>query len=137
MRGTVLYGPRDIRFEDRPDPKIIKPTDAIIRISATCVCGSDLWPYRGIQPIDAADADGARVLRHRGRGRQRGQEHQAGPVRRRLVCHLRQHLPHLPVRLSVLVRATRVHEQRAGAAACAFRLRTARWCRRRDVPPMN
>jgi threonine dehydrogenase-like Zn-dependent dehydrogenase len=44
MRGVVLYGPRDV-------PRIIKPTDAIIRISATCVCGSDLWPYRGINPV--------------------------------------------------------------------------------------
>lgn len=51
MRGTVLYGPRDIRYEDRPEPRIEKQTDAIIRISATCVCGSDLWPYRGIQKI--------------------------------------------------------------------------------------
>src|SRR5207302_48082 len=50
MRGTVLYGPRDIRFEDRETPKIVEPTDAIIRISLTCVCGSDLWPYRGLQP---------------------------------------------------------------------------------------
>ena len=49
MKGAVLYGPRDVRFEERADPKIIKPTDAIIRISAACVCGSDLWPYRGIQ----------------------------------------------------------------------------------------
>ena len=49
MRGTVLYGPRDIRFEDREDPRIEKPTDAVIRMAATCVCGSDLWPYRGIQ----------------------------------------------------------------------------------------
>ena len=48
MKGTVLYGPRDVRFEERNAPTIIKPTDAIIRISATCVCGSDLWPYRGI-----------------------------------------------------------------------------------------
>src|SRR4051794_27014202 len=48
MKGAVLYGPRDIRFVEREDPKIIEPTDAIIRISATCVCGSDLWPYRGI-----------------------------------------------------------------------------------------
>ena len=48
MKGTVLYGPRDVRFEERDAPTIIKPTDAIIRISATCVCGSDLWPYRGI-----------------------------------------------------------------------------------------
>jgi len=51
MRGTVLYGPRDVRFEERPDPKIVEPTDAILRIAATCVCGSDLWPYRGIAPI--------------------------------------------------------------------------------------
>ncbi len=51
MRGAVLYGPRDVRFEERELPKIIKPTDAIIRTSATCVCGSDLWPYRGINPI--------------------------------------------------------------------------------------
>src|SRR6266850_3006773 len=51
MRGAILYGPRDVRFEERETPKIVKPTDAIIRISATCVCGSDLWPYRGIQPI--------------------------------------------------------------------------------------
>src|SRR5436309_7778502 len=52
MRGTVLYGPRDIRFEDRETPKIVEPTDALLRITATCVCGSDLWPYRGLQPID-------------------------------------------------------------------------------------
>jgi len=51
MRGTVLYGPGNVRFEERDSPSIIKPTDAIIRISATCVCGSDLWPYRGIQKI--------------------------------------------------------------------------------------
>src|SRR5437867_5202646 len=51
MRGTVLYGPHDIRFEDRETPKIVEPTAAIIRISLTCVCGSDLWPYRGLQPI--------------------------------------------------------------------------------------
>ncbi len=43
MRGTVLYGTEDIRFEDVPEPEIVQPTDAIIRISATCVCGSDLW----------------------------------------------------------------------------------------------
>jgi threonine dehydrogenase-like Zn-dependent dehydrogenase len=52
MKGTVLYAPRDVRFEDREAPKIIKPTDAVIRTSATCVCGSDLWPYRGISHID-------------------------------------------------------------------------------------
>lgn len=49
MRGAILFGPRDIRFEDRPEPTVIEPTDAIIRMAATCVCGSDLWPYRGIE----------------------------------------------------------------------------------------
>jgi threonine dehydrogenase-like Zn-dependent dehydrogenase len=53
MRGTVLYGPRDIRIEDRETPRIEQPTDAVIRIALTCVCGSDLWPYRGLQPIKA------------------------------------------------------------------------------------
>jgi threonine dehydrogenase-like Zn-dependent dehydrogenase len=52
MRGAVLYAPRDVRVEDRPDPKIEKPTDAVIRLAATCVCGSDLWPYRGIEAVD-------------------------------------------------------------------------------------
>lgn len=51
MQGTVLFAARDVRFEERDIPKILKPTDAIIRTSATCVCGSDLWPYRGIQQI--------------------------------------------------------------------------------------
>ena len=51
MKGAVLHGPRDVRFEERADPEIREPTDVIIRMSATCVCGSDLWPYRGIQPI--------------------------------------------------------------------------------------
>jgi threonine dehydrogenase-like Zn-dependent dehydrogenase len=48
MKGAVLYGPRDVRYVDREDPKIVEPTDVIIRMSATCVCGSDLWPFRGI-----------------------------------------------------------------------------------------
>jgi threonine dehydrogenase-like Zn-dependent dehydrogenase len=52
MKGTMLYGARDVRFEQRPDPIIIEPTDAIIKLSATCVCGSDLWPYRGIDPVN-------------------------------------------------------------------------------------
>jgi len=47
----VLYGPSDIRFEERETPKISEPTDAVIRMAATCICGSDLWPYRGLQPI--------------------------------------------------------------------------------------
>jgi threonine dehydrogenase-like Zn-dependent dehydrogenase len=51
MRAAVLYGPRDVRVETRDDPRIVKPTDAIIRLAATCICGSDLWPYRGVEPV--------------------------------------------------------------------------------------
>jgi threonine dehydrogenase-like Zn-dependent dehydrogenase len=52
MRGAVLHAPGDVRVEDRPDPRIEQPTDAVIRLAATCVCGSDLWPYRGIEAVD-------------------------------------------------------------------------------------
>jgi threonine dehydrogenase-like Zn-dependent dehydrogenase len=52
MRAAVLHGPGDVRIERRDDPRIIEPTDAIIRLSATCICGSDLWPYRGIDTVD-------------------------------------------------------------------------------------
>ncbi|HYA68575.1 MAG TPA: zinc-dependent alcohol dehydrogenase family protein [Acidimicrobiales bacterium] len=52
MRGAVIHGPRDVRFEDVPTPKIQAPTDAVIRVAAACVCGSDLWPYRGIAPVE-------------------------------------------------------------------------------------
>ncbi|BBX71383.1 zinc-dependent alcohol dehydrogenase family protein [Mycolicibacterium psychrotolerans] len=52
MLATVMYAPGDVRVEDRPDPTIQKPTDAVIRLSATCICGSDLWPYRGADAVD-------------------------------------------------------------------------------------
>jgi threonine dehydrogenase-like Zn-dependent dehydrogenase len=52
LRGAVLHAPGDVRVEDRPKPVIEKPTDAIIRLAAACVCGSDLWPYRGIEAVD-------------------------------------------------------------------------------------
>lgn len=52
MRGVVMYAPGDVRVEDRDDPTIVDQTDAIIRLSATCICGSDLWPYRGAEHVD-------------------------------------------------------------------------------------
>jgi threonine dehydrogenase-like Zn-dependent dehydrogenase len=58
MRGAALYAPGDVRVEQREDPKLIEPTDAILRLSATCVCGSDLWPYRGVEPVDGPTAMG-------------------------------------------------------------------------------
>jgi threonine dehydrogenase-like Zn-dependent dehydrogenase len=51
MKGAVLYGARDVRVEEREVPRIIDDTDAVIRMSATCICGSDLWSYRGINPL--------------------------------------------------------------------------------------
>jgi len=52
MRGVVMHTAGDVRVEDREDPKIVEPTDAVIRLAATCICGSDLWPYRGVEPAD-------------------------------------------------------------------------------------
>jgi threonine dehydrogenase-like Zn-dependent dehydrogenase len=49
MRATVMYGPGDVRVEERREPRVVEPTDAIVRLSATCICGSDLWPYRGLE----------------------------------------------------------------------------------------
>lgn len=49
MRGVVMHAPGDVRVEEREDPRIIEPTDAIIKVTSTCICGSDLWPYRGIE----------------------------------------------------------------------------------------
>jgi threonine dehydrogenase-like Zn-dependent dehydrogenase len=47
-----MYGPGDVRVEERDEPRIVEATDAIIRLSASCVCGSDLWPYRGIEDLE-------------------------------------------------------------------------------------
>ncbi len=51
MRGTVIHGPRDVRLEERPDPTVLAPTDAVVRTVAPCVCGPDLWRYRGSQAV--------------------------------------------------------------------------------------
>jgi threonine dehydrogenase-like Zn-dependent dehydrogenase len=59
MKAAVLYAHHDVRFEECPDPKLEQPTDAIVRLSASCVCGSDLWPYRG-----ARTGDGPKTMGH-------------------------------------------------------------------------
>lgn len=51
MRGVMVYGPGDVRVETREDPHIQARTDAILRLSHTCICGSDLWPWRGIDQV--------------------------------------------------------------------------------------
>ena len=52
MRGAVMFRPGDVRVVERDEPRLIDPTDAIIRVSASCICGSDLWPYRGVESLD-------------------------------------------------------------------------------------
>lgn len=58
MYGAVIHAPGDVRYEKRDDPRIEKPTDAVLRLSASCVCGSDLWDYRGINHLHGATAMG-------------------------------------------------------------------------------
>ena len=58
MRGVAMYAPGDVRVEDRPESVVLEPTDAVIRLSATCICGSDPWPYRGADQIDAPSHPG-------------------------------------------------------------------------------
>ena len=52
MRGVIMHSPGDVRVEERERPTVVEPTDAVIRLAASCVCGSDLWPYRGVEPLD-------------------------------------------------------------------------------------
>ncbi|RKN44986.1 zinc-binding dehydrogenase [Streptomyces hoynatensis] len=52
MRATLMYGAGDVRVENVPDPVVSLPTDALVRIAASCICGSDLWPYGSMQPQD-------------------------------------------------------------------------------------
>lgn len=51
MFGAVIHAAGDVRYEERPDPVILEPTDAVVRTVAACVCGSDLWRYRGLAPV--------------------------------------------------------------------------------------
>ena len=129
MRGAVIHAPGDVRVEEREDPKILKPTDAIIRLAATCVCGSDLWPYRGVEPFDGPTPMGHEYV---GFVEEVGTEVTtvaAGPVRGRLVLRLGQHLRELPRRLPVELRPPRVRWARwAPRRSCsASRSPTAPW----------
>jgi threonine dehydrogenase-like Zn-dependent dehydrogenase len=62
MRVTTIHGPKDIRLEDRPVPTIEAPTDAIVKVVASCICGSDLWPYRGENDITPGDPIGHELV---------------------------------------------------------------------------
>ena len=60
MRATVMYGAGDVRVEDVPDPSLREPTDVLLRITRACICGSDLWPYKSMEPVGET-GDGARM----------------------------------------------------------------------------
>ena len=91
MRQVIMHAPGDVQVEDRDMPVIVEPTDAIIRISASCICGSDLWPYRGAEPVDHQPM-GHEYVGVVERDRRRRQQHQGRRLRRRVVLRLRQHL---------------------------------------------
>ena len=62
MRATVMYKAGDVRIERVPDPKILEPTDAILRITRACICGSDLWPYKLLKPVDSGQRMGHEAI---------------------------------------------------------------------------
>ena len=93
MRATIIHGPGDIRVEDRDYPTLQLPTDVIVKVTASCVCGSDLWPYRGVKPTHKPSAIGHEFIgTRRGRLRDRtvrGQLRRVPPVPRRRHGRLR------------------------------------------------
>ena len=91
MRAVVMHEPGNVTVEDMPMPSILEPTDAIIKLAATCICGSDLWPYRG--------AHGPRVRRNSRRGGRGRYDRQARRFCRRLLLHFLRRVRNLPLRL--------------------------------------
>ena len=79
MRATIIHGPGDIRVEDRDYPTVQLPTDVVVKVTASCVCGSDLWPYRGVKPTHKPSAIGHEFI---GIGGKHRRGHQ-GPCRGR------------------------------------------------------
>jgi threonine dehydrogenase-like Zn-dependent dehydrogenase len=62
MRATVMHGAGDVRIEDVPDASIIEPTDAIVRVTRACICGSDLWPYASMEPSETGQSMGHEAI---------------------------------------------------------------------------
>ena len=62
MRATVMYGVHDVRVEAVPDARIVEPTDALVRVTRACICGSDLWPYNSMPASETGhrEQDGER-----------------------------------------------------------------------------
>jgi threonine dehydrogenase-like Zn-dependent dehydrogenase len=62
MKATVMHSAGDVRVEQVPDPKIIEPTDAILRVTQACICGSDLWPYASMEPSETGQSMGHEAI---------------------------------------------------------------------------
>jgi threonine dehydrogenase-like Zn-dependent dehydrogenase len=58
MRATIMYSAGDVRIENVPDATLIDPTDALVRVTRACICGSDLWPYRSMESSDTGQSMG-------------------------------------------------------------------------------
>jgi threonine dehydrogenase-like Zn-dependent dehydrogenase len=62
MLATIMYAAGDVRTEDVPDPTIVEPTDAVVRVTSACICGSDLWPYAGMAPSETGQSMGHEAI---------------------------------------------------------------------------
>ncbi|BCN09019.1 alcohol dehydrogenase catalytic domain-containing protein [Ralstonia solanacearum] len=62
MRATVMYSAHDVRVENVSDATIVEPTDAIVRVTQACICGSDLWPYRAMEPSETGQSMGHEAI---------------------------------------------------------------------------
>src|SRR5918911_2546158 len=62
MRATIMYAAGDVRVEDVADPAIVEPTDAIVRVTSACICGSDLWPYADMEPSESGNPMGHEAI---------------------------------------------------------------------------
>src|SRR5438045_3622110 len=62
MQATVMHAAGDVRIEDVPDPSIVEPSDAILRVTRACICGSDLWPYSSMEPSETGQSMGHEAI---------------------------------------------------------------------------
>jgi threonine dehydrogenase-like Zn-dependent dehydrogenase len=62
MRATVIFGAGDVRIEDVPDARLVEPTDAVVRVTRACICGSDLWPYASLEPTETGQRIGHEAI---------------------------------------------------------------------------
>ena len=96
MKATVMYGARDVRVETVPDARLIEPTDALVRVTRACICGSDLWPYNSMPPTESGNRMGHEfigIVEAVGVRRPHGEEGRPG---RRSLRVVRRHLRVLP-----------------------------------------